>query len=123
MIQSSSASQICSHILVNIYVRMYVYTYIYYIYIYICIHITFKLLYIYLYKYIYTYRYKYTYIYLYFLYVECIYMYMEFSGCGFKSHSGQPSIAPSKNPSVVNIICTSSFRYTHVIASRKFRLK
>ena len=25
---------------------------------------------------------------------------MEFSGCGFKSHSGQLSIATSKNPSI-----------------------
>ena len=38
-------------------------------------------------------------------------------------HSGQLSIATSKNPSVVNTICISSFRYTHVITSRKFRLK
>ena len=44
-------------------------------------------------------------------------------GCGFKSHSSQLSIATSKNPSVVNTICISSFRYTHVITSRKFRLK
>ena len=29
---------------------------------------------------------------------------MEFSGCGFKSHSGQLSIDTSKNPSVVNTI-------------------
>ena len=29
---------------------------------------------------------------------------MEFSGCGFKSHSGQLSIATSKNYSVVNNI-------------------
>ena len=29
----------------------------------------------------------------------------------------------SKNLSVVNTICISSFRYTHVITSRKFRLK
>ena len=47
----------------------------------------------------------------------------EFSGRGFKSHSGQLSIATSKNPSVVNTICISSFRYTYAITSRKIRLK
>ena len=30
---------------------------------------------------------------------------MEFGDCEFKSHSGQLSIATSKNPSVVNTIC------------------
>ena len=30
---------------------------------------------------------------------------------GFKSHSGQLSIATSNNPSVVNTICITSFRY------------
>ena len=39
----------------------------------------------------------------------------EFSGLVFKSHSDQLSIATSKNPSVVNTICISSFRYAHVI--------
>ena len=39
---------------------------------------------------------------------------MEFSGCGFKAHSGQHSMDTSKNPSVVNtILCISSFHYTH----------
>ena len=47
----------------------------------------------------------------------------EFSGRWFKSHSGQLLIAASKNPSVVNTIDISSFFYTHVITSRKFRLK
>ena len=47
----------------------------------------------------------------------------KFSGRGFKSHSGQLSIATSNNPSVVNIICINSFRYTHVITSTTFRLK
>ena len=36
----------------------------------------------------------------------------EFRGRGFKCHSGQLFIATSKNLSVVNTICTSSFRYT-----------
>ena len=35
---------------------------------------------------------------------------------------GQPFVATSKNTSVVNNICISSFRYTHVITSRKFQL-
>ena len=43
--------------------------------------------------------------------------------CGFKSHSGQLSIATSKNLSVMNTICINSFRYTHVITSTKLRLK
>ena len=38
-------------------------------------------------------------------------VWMEFSGCWFKSHSGQLSIATSRNPSVVNTICINSFRY------------
>ena len=42
---------------------------------------------------------------------------------GFKSHSGQFSIATSKNPSVMNTTCINSFRYTHVITSTKFRIK
>ena len=32
-------------------------------------------------------------------------------------------IATSNNPSVVNTICISSFRYTHVITYRRFQLK
>ena len=32
-------------------------------------------------------------------------------------------ITISKNPSVLNIICISSFRYTHVITYAKFQLK
>ena len=47
----------------------------------------------------------------------------EFGGRGLKSLSGQLSIATSNNPSLVNIICINSFRYTHVIVSIKFRLK
>ena len=52
--------------------------------------------------------------------LQCIH---NFSGRGFKSHSGQLSIATSKNRSVVNTICISSFRYTHVITCSRFRLK
>ena len=47
----------------------------------------------------------------------------EFSGSGLKSHSGKLSVAISKNPSVVNIICVRTFCYTNVITSTKFRLK
>ena len=47
----------------------------------------------------------------------------KFSGRGFKSHSGQLSIATSNNPSVVNTKCISSFRYTHVISSTKYQSK
>ena len=47
----------------------------------------------------------------------------EFSGRGFKSYSGHHSIATSQNPSVVNVICISSFRYTHEITCAKFGLK
>ena len=46
-------------------------------------------------------------------------MYMGFSGRGFKSHSGQLSIATSKNPSVVNTIYT----YIHTYMSRKSFIK
>ena len=46
----------------------------------------------------------------------------EFIGRGFKSHSGRLSIATSNGSSVVNTIYISSFRYTYVITSRKFRL-
>ena len=46
-----------------------------------------------------------------------------FSGRGFKSHSGQLSLATSKNSPVVNTICIRSFHYTHVITSTKFQLK
>ena len=35
---------------------------------------------------------------------------------------GQLCMATSKNPSVVNAICISSFHYTHVITYRKLRL-
>ena len=38
----------------------------------------------------------------------------------YLSHSGQLPIATSNNPSVVNTIYISSFRYTHVNTSRKF---
>ena len=48
---------------------------------------------------------------------------MEFSGREFKCYSGQLSTVTSKNPSVVNTTCISSFRYTHVITYRKLRLK
>ena len=40
---------------------------------------------------------------------------MEFGGRGFKSHSGQLSIATSNNPSVVNTIYT----YIHIYRSRE----
>ena len=33
------------------------------------------------------------------------------------------AIATSKNPPVINTICISSFRYTHVITSRNFQLR
>ena len=52
--------------------------------------------------------------------LQCIH---NFSGRGFKSHSGQLSIATSKNRSVVNTICISSIRYTHVITCAIFYLK
>ena len=45
-----------------------------------------------------------------------------FSGYRFKCHSGQLSIATSRNPSVVNTICISSFSNTHVIMYRKLSL-
>ena len=45
------------------------------------------------------------------------------SNPGFKSYAGQLSVATSNNASVLNTICISSFRYTHVITSRKFQLK
>ena len=48
---------------------------------------------------------------------------MEFRGFGFKSHSGQLSIATSKNPLLVNTICIYSFRNTYRITSTKFRSK
>ena len=38
---------------------------------------------------------------------------MEFSGCGFKSHSGQLSVATLKILSEKNTICFSSFKNTH----------
>ena len=39
--------------------------------------------------------------------VELMAVWTEFTGRGFKCHSGQPSIATSKNPSVVNTILLS----------------
>ena len=51
------------------------------------------------------------------------YIHIYMCGPGFKSHSGQLSMATSKNPSVVNTICISSLCYTHVITSVRFRLK
>lgn len=44
------------------------------------------------------------------------------SGCGFKSHSSQHSVATSENLSLVNPICISWFSKTHVIKYRKLRL-
>ena len=38
----------------------------------------------------------------------------EFSGCGFKCHSGQLSIAASKNPSVVNTYIFNIYIYVHI---------
>ena len=63
--------------------------------------------------YIHTYIYTHTHIYIY------IYVY---SGRGFKSHSGRLSITASKNPSVMNTTCISSFRY-NVITCARLRLK
>ena len=49
---------------------------------------------------------------------------MEFSGPGFKLHSDELSIATSKNLSFrAEYHVYHSFRYTHVITSRKFQLK
>ena len=45
-----------------------------------------------------------------------------FSGCRFKSHSYQLSIAASEDPSVGNIICICWFSNTRVITHRKFWL-
>ena len=44
----------------------------------------------------------------------------EFSGRGFKSHSGQLSIATSENPSVVNTICINSFHNNVIICEKLF---
>ena len=41
----------------------------------------------------------------------CFLYYIYETYRGFKSHSGQLSIATSNNPSVVNTICITSFRY------------
>ena len=49
-------------------------------------------------------------------------VWMEFSGRGFKYHSGQLSIATSKNRSVKNTMYISSFRYIHVITLTILRL-
>ena len=46
-------------------------------------------------------------------------MLRAFSGRGFKSHSGQLSVATSENHSVLNTISINSFCYTHVITSAK----
>ena len=43
--------------------------------------------------------------------------------CGFKSHSGQLSIATSKNLSVMNTIYINSSRYTDLITSTNLQLK
>ena len=75
---------------------------------------------IYIYIYIIYSRYRYRYIII-ILYI--IYYIYYISGCGFKSHSGQFSVATSKSPSVVNTICISSFRYFCVITSRKTLIK
>ena len=42
------------------------------------------------------------------------YILTEFSGHGFKSHSGQLSIATSKNPSVVNMIYVCIYIYIYI---------
>ena len=47
---------------------------------------------------------------------ECSDIYI--SGQGFKSHSGQLSIATSKNPSVVNTICIDSLHYNVITCAR-----
>ena len=102
---------------VNFYVEFLEYIYIY-IYIYYLWNI-----YTYIYTYIYIYMYLYIYIYISWPDISVGQSnWTEFSGRGFKSHSGQLSITTSKNPSVVNTICIISFRYTHVITYRKLRL-
>ena len=47
----------------------------------------------------------------------------KFSGGGLKSHLGQLFVATSKNPLLMNTICSSSFHYNHVISSTKLWLK
>ena len=58
------------------------------------------------------YIYIYIYVYIYMIYVYIYPVWTEFSGHGIKSHSGQLSLATSKNLSVLNILCISSFWYT-----------
>ena len=65
-----------------------------------------------MYIYIYIYIHIYTHIYIINIYIyRCIYI-----------HSGQLSIAASKNPSVMNTICINSFRY-NVTTCARLRLK
>ena len=63
---------------------------------------------------------------IYILYYIILYIYnsvwTEFSGCGFKSHSGQLSITTSENPSVMNTICINHF-IAKVITCVRFCLK
>ena len=62
---------------------------------------------------VYVYIYTYT-VYVYSVQIHCmcihtyIHIWIEFSGCGFKSHSAQLSIATFQNPSVVN-----TYKYIH----------
>ena len=69
-------------------------------------------------KYMCIYIQVYTYAYVFVCVCICICIYVYVYG-----HSGQLSIATSNNHSVVNTICIISFRYTHVITSRKFQFK
>ena len=57
---------------------------------------------------------------IYMIYYICIYIYLLYWA---QTPSGQSFVATSKDTSVANSIYISSFRYTHVITSRKFRLK
>ena len=65
----------------------------------------------YMYVYIHIYMCIYIYIHIYMCIYIYIYVYIYIYGRGFKSHSGQLSIATSKNPPAVNTICINSFRY------------
>ena len=105
-----------------------------------CIYI----LYIYIYIYIYIDRYRYVYIHIYiYTYIlttvfkndkslKMLFRQIKWSILTILHYPlikdiytpmSQLSTATSKNPSVVNTICISSFRSTHVITCRKLRLK
>ena len=44
-------------------------------------------------------------------------VWMEFSYCGFKSHSGQLSVATSENPELVNTIYIKLYMYIVIYKS------